>query len=105
MLLTCDCPDGNPPQFLLSSERVAKLEVRFETEPEQLPKGSVEYRVSVISGEDELAYRHVSHVVKKGAQYQTVKLTSEDFEGVSEDSQFEAKVVVSVVGIVSIESS
>jgi len=91
--------DGNPPQFLLSSERVAKLEVRFETEPEQLPKGSVEYRISVISGEDELAYRHVSHVVKKGAQYQTVKLTAEDFENVLEDSQFEAKVIVSVVGM------
>lgn len=89
---------GTPPQFLLSNDKVSKLEVRFETEPEQLPKGSVEYRVSVVSGEDELAYRDVSHAVRKGAQYQSVKLTTEDFEGISEDSQFEARVVVSVIG-------
>ena len=91
--------DGNPPQFLLSTERVSKLEIRFDTEPEQLPKGSVEYRVSVMAGDDELAYRHVSHAVRKGSQYQTVKLTTEDFENISEDSQFEARVVVSVVGL------
>ncbi|MDA1054573.1 MAG: hypothetical protein O3C40_29430 [Planctomycetota bacterium] len=90
---------GNPPKFLLSRERVSKLEVRFATEPEQLPKGSVEYRVSVMSGDDELAYRHVSHAIRKGTQYQTVKLTTEDFEGIEDDSQFEAKVVVSVVGL------
>lgn len=90
--------DGTPPEFLLSSEKVSKLEVRFETEPESLPKGSVEYRVSVVSGEDELAYRDVSHAIRKGAQYQSVKLTTEDFEGISEDSQFEARVVVSVIG-------
>ncbi|WP_145095303.1 ATP-binding protein [Rosistilla carotiformis] len=90
--------DGTPPEFLLSNDKVSKLEVRFETEPEQLPKGSVEYRVSVVSGEDELAYRDVSHAVRKGAQYQSVKLTTEDFEGIAEDSQFEARVVVSVIG-------
>lgn len=91
--------DGNPPQFLLSSEKSSKLEVRFETEPEQLPKGSVEYRVSVMAGDDELAYRDISHAVRKGAQYQTVKLTTEDFEGIAEDSQFEARVVVTVIGV------
>ncbi|MHC2068133.1 ATP-binding protein [Bremerella sp. T1] len=90
--------DGTPPEFLLSSEKTSKLEVRFETEPEQLPKGSVEYRVSVVSGEDELAYRDISHGVRKGGQYQSVKLTTEDFEGIAEDSQFEARVVVSVIG-------
>ena len=91
--------DGTPPQFLLSNDKVSRLEVRFETEPETLPKGSVEYRVSVMSGDDELAYRDVSHSVRKGAQYQTVKLTTEDFEGIAEDSQFEARVVVSVIGV------
>ncbi|MCF7960592.1 MAG: hypothetical protein K9M08_07605 [Pirellula sp.] len=90
--------DGNPPQFLLSNDKVSKLEVRFETEPEQLPKGSVEYRVSVMAGDDELAYRDISHAVRKGAQYQTVKLTTEDFEGIADDSQFEARVVVTVLG-------
>ena len=55
--------DGTPPQFLLSNDKVSKLEVRFETEPEQLPKGSVEYRVSVVSGDDVLAYRNISHAV------------------------------------------
>ena len=57
--------EGNPPQFLLSSDKVSKLEVRFETEPEELPKGSVEYRVSVMAGDDELAYRDVSHAVRQ----------------------------------------
>jgi DNA phosphorothioation-dependent restriction protein DptH len=90
--------DGVPPQFLLSNDKNSKLEIRFETEPSTLPKGSVEYRVSVISGEDELAYRVISHSVRKGAQYQTVKLTTEDFDGINEDSQFEARVVVSVIG-------
>lgn len=90
--------DGTPPQFLLSNDKVSKLEVRFETEPETLPKGSVEYRVSVMSDDDELAYRDVSHSVRKGAQYQTVKLTTEDFEGIEEDLRFEARVVVSVIG-------
>ena len=91
--------EGTPPQFLLSSDKVSKLEVRFETEPEELPKGSVEYRVSVMAGEDELAYRDVSHAIRKGSQYQTVKLTTEDFEGIAEDSQFEARVVVTVIGV------
>ena len=91
--------DGSPPQFLLSNDKVSKLEVRFETEPETLPKGSVEYRVSVMSGDDELAYRDVSHTLRKGTQYQSVKLTTEDFEGIAEDSQFEARVVVSVIGM------
>jgi len=95
--------DGTPPQFLLSSDKVSKLEVRFETEPEELPKGSVEYRVSVISGVDELAYRDISHAVRKGAQYQSVKITTEDFEGIAEDSQFEARVVVSVIGSSDVE--
>ena len=90
--------DGAPPQFLLSKDKIAKLEVRFETEPATLPKGSVEYRVSVMSGDDELAYRVASHTVRKGAQYQVVKLTTEDFDGIGEDSQFEARVVVSVIG-------
>ncbi len=91
--------DGNPPQFLLSTDKVSRLEVRFETEPQELPKGCVEYRVSVMAGDDELAYRDISHSVRKGAQYQTVKLTTEDFEGIAEDSQFEARVVVSVIGV------
>ncbi|WP_417381895.1 ATP-binding protein [Gimesia sp.] len=90
--------DGTPPQFILSNDKLSKLEVRFETEPEQLPKGSVEYKVSVVSGEDELAYRDISHAVRKGSQYQSVKITTEDFEGIAEDSQFEARVVVSVIG-------
>ncbi|MEJ7593989.1 MAG: hypothetical protein WKF77_20815 [Planctomycetaceae bacterium] len=51
-----------------------------------------------MSQNDELAYRHVSHAVRKGSQYQTVKLTTEDFEGILEDSLHEAHVVVSVIG-------
>jgi len=91
--------DGNPLVFLLSRQGKSKLEVRFDTSPESLPKGSVEYRVSVMSGEEELAYRHASHAERRGSQYQVVKLTTDDFEGIEEDSQFEASVVVSVVGL------
>ncbi len=90
--------DGTPPQFLLSNEKVSKLEIRFETDPPVLPKGSVEYRVSVVSGEDVYAYRDLPHSVRKSSAYQSVKLTAEDFEGIEEDSLIEARVVVSVIG-------
>lgn len=87
--------EGDPlPLFLLAPPDVPtakqpKLEIRFETLPAELPKNSVEYRVSVRSGDDELAYREVTHQDKP---YQTVRLTNEDFQDLPEDLQFEAQV-------------
>jgi len=92
---------GTPlPSFLLRpgdvpTAKQPKLEIRFETLPADLPKGSVEYRISVRSSDDELAYREVSHQEKP---IQTVCLTNEDFQDLPEDSQFEAQVHVEALG-------
>lgn len=90
--------DGFPPALMLSHDRPVKLEVRFDTLPDNLPAGSVDYRVSILSGDDELCYREFRHTVRKGSPYQSVKFTAEDFEELPDDCRYEARVLVTVIG-------
>lgn len=90
--------DGFPPVLLLSRERPVKLEVRFDTLPEAIPAGGVDYRVSILSGDDELCYREFSHTVRKGSPYQSTKFTADDFEELPDDCRYEARVLVSIIG-------
>ena len=93
--------DGDPlPRFQRESGDIPtakqpKIEIRFETLPIDLPKNSIEYRISVRSGDEELAYREVSHQDKR---VQAVRLTNEDFQDLPEDSQFEAQIRVEALG-------
>lgn len=73
---------GGKPRLLLDRVAAAKdqssLVVRWTTEPDDIKKGSVEYRLTVIAGEEELAERVVAH---KERQPQQAVFSLEDFEG------------------------
>ncbi|PYI85912.1 MAG: hypothetical protein DME26_09985, partial [Verrucomicrobia bacterium] len=69
-----------------------KLEIRWKTEPETLPRGSVTYEVRVFAGSEELASRQIEH---SGKSEQKVIFTREDFEDLDASSKLEAFVEVS----------
>jgi hypothetical protein len=56
---------GGSPRMILDREAPTKdkgqLEVRWTTEPEQLAKGSVQYRVTVMAGDEDLAEQTLVH--------------------------------------------
>jgi DNA phosphorothioation-dependent restriction protein DptH len=89
------------PKFILDRNATSnrdgpRLEVRWNTKPAQLPKGAVEYQVSVVSGSDQiLSSRAVPHK-EKGPQ--KTAFTLEDFEELDESARFEAIVRVTAVG-------
>ena len=95
-----DVPQGDAgkPRLVLDRATAAKnqnrLTVRWTTEPADLNKGSVEYRVSVVAGEEELATQVVAH--KDRSPQQTV-FSFDDFEELDDDAKFEAFVEVSAV--------
>jgi hypothetical protein len=87
------------PRLILDRNAPAKdrsrLSVRWTTMPEGLPAGAVDYRVVVLSGEDELAELNIRHADKP--QQQAV-FTVDDFEELEGDEKFEAVVRVTVSG-------
>ena len=94
------------PQFVLNRDerntaKQPRLDVRFSTLPEELHKESVEFRVSVMDGDNELAARQLSH---SGKKEQSVKFTLEDFQDLPEDSQFVACVRLSALGVENVEA-
>ena len=78
-----------------------QLEVRWTTEPEQLAKGSVEDRVTVMAGDEELAEQTLVH---KDRPPQRAVFGPEDFEDLDPDAKFEAFIQVSVVAADGVES-
>ena len=97
----------DPPAFILRPEadqsgRDSILEVRWKASPDNLEKNAAEYRVVVLTDQDEeLVVREVSHSARKtGEKY---RFTNDDFPLLDEDSLLEAKVVVDVVGEDAIE--
>ena len=98
--------DGNSiPIFHINPEATAtsqysRLEIRWETKPEEIVAGSVDYRVTIEAGDEELASRTVSHTNKSP---QVVRFTNEDFEDLDQDSKFEAIVRVVAIGSDSVE--
>jgi DNA phosphorothioation-dependent restriction protein DptH len=89
---------GGKPRLILDRDAPARdkaqLEVRWNTEPEQLAKGSVQYRVTVMAGDEELAEQTVLH---KDRAPQSAVFALEDFVDLDPDAKFEAFVQVSAV--------
>jgi len=94
-------PDGDEaaPRLVLdrtvSTKDRAKLTVRWTTDPEEIVVGSVEYRVSVIAGEDVLAERVVHH---RDHRIQQVAIGVDDFEDLEGTEKFDAIVEIAAVG-------
>lgn len=83
----------NLPHLIIDPESPAtKLEIRWKTEPDPLPRGSVNYEVRVVAGSEVLASRQIEH---SGNSEQKVIFTREDFEDLDETSKLEAVVEVS----------
>jgi hypothetical protein len=86
-------PDENLPHLIIDPENpTTKLEIRWKTEPETLPRGSVNYEVRVLAGSEVLASRQIEH---SGNPEQKVIFTREDFEDLDDSSKLEAFVEVS----------
>jgi DNA phosphorothioation-dependent restriction protein DptH len=90
-------------QFILDPQAIgrsqSKLEVRWEGLPDTLAKGTVEYSIAIISGDEELAEKKVTH---SGRSPQKCTFTLDDFE-LDEGAKFEALVRVRSIGNEEIE--
>ena len=97
----------DPPAFILrpdaaASGRYSTLEIRWKADPDNLEKNAADYRVVVLTDQDEeLAVREVPHSARKTGE--KCWFTDDDFSSLEEDTQLEAKVVVEVVGNDAIE--
>ncbi len=86
-------PGESLPQLIIDSGNPkTKLEIRWETEPKALPRGSVNYEVRVLAGSEVLASRQVEHSEN---HKQKVIFTHEDFEELDQTSKLESFVEVS----------
>lgn len=91
-----------PPAFIIrpNAEQVGRfstLSVKWSTNPVDLERNAVDYRISVQTDQDEeLAFCEVPHSARKSGEL--CRFTDDDFSRLDEDTQLEAKVVISVVG-------
>jgi DNA phosphorothioation-dependent restriction protein DptH len=91
---------GEKPRLTL--DRVAsvkdqgRLEIRWATDPDDLPQGLADYRVVILAGEEEIAEQSVTHKQKSP---QRAVFSIEAFEHLNTDAKFEALVQVSVIGM------
>ena len=104
--LTEDSESDAPPVLILNPDAdktgdYSKLEVKWRSRPEHLEKGTVEYRVTILTDMDEeLASKEVTH---SGGKEEKCRFSNDDFSTLSEDALISAKVIVSVVGSDSVE--
>ncbi len=85
---------GGRPTFIVDKSedgRDTRMEVRWVVTPSTLATGSAEYVVEVVSGEDVLATRLITH--RANAPTQKCVLTTDDFD-IEEGSKFEAEIRV-----------
>jgi DNA phosphorothioation-dependent restriction protein DptH len=91
--------EDTTPRLVLDRAAVAKdrvqLIVRWSSDPEGLVAGSIDYRVSVMAGEDMLAERVVRH---RDHRTQQVAITVDDFEDLEGTEKFDAIVEVAAIG-------
>ena len=79
-----------------SAKDYSNLEVRWKARPADLEKNAVDYRVTVLTDQDEeLAARDVRH---SAGRQEKCRFSNDDFSALSEDALLSARVVVSVVG-------
>ena len=84
-----------------SAKEYSNLEVRWKARPTDLEKNAVDYRVTVLTDQDEeLAARDVRHSAR---QQEKCRFSNDDFSALNEDALLSARVVVSVVGRDEIE--
>ena len=72
-----------------------RLGVRWTTDPTELPRGSVKYRVEIRAGDEVLASRDVAHAHRS---YQAATFTRTDFDDLDEGRILVCNAVVTVVG-------
>lgn len=93
--------EEQPPVFILKPDAAqtgdySKLEVRWKARPDNLEKGSVTYRVVIVTDMDEeIAARDVVH---SGKEEEKCRFTNDDFSLLNDDALLSAKVIVSVSG-------
>jgi DNA polymerase III delta prime subunit len=96
---------NEPPVLILKPDAdktgdYSKLEVKWKARPEHLNKGTVEYRVVVMTDMDgELASQEITH---SGKREEKCRFSNDDFPTLSDDL-LSAKVVLSVIGNDSVE--
>ena len=96
-----EASEAAAPEFILepdpqSAKEYSNLEVRWKARPAELEKNAVDYRVAVLTDQDEeLAARDVRH---SGRQQEKCRFSNDDFSGLSEDSLLSVRVEVSVIG-------
>ncbi len=96
----------DPPVFILDPEATGKnrysaLEVRWKARPANLEKDAAQYRIAVVSDQqEELASGQVSHSARKEEKF---RFGNDDFAELSEDAVIAARVIVSVIGVESVE--
>ncbi|TVR66282.1 MAG: ATP-binding protein [Candidatus Competibacteraceae bacterium] len=95
LLLRLD-PEGDHPQ------RRARLEVRWNVEPDTLAKDAVDYLVEVRTEQDVLAEKTVSHT---GKSLQKAVFTQDDFENLDESDVFEPQAVIRALSEPSCETA
>ena len=84
-----------------SAKDYTNLEVRWKARPADLEKNAVDYRVAVLTDQDEeLAARDVRHSAR---QQEKCRFSNDDFSALSDDALLSAHVVVSVIGRDEIE--
>lgn len=91
--------EGSPLRLVLdrglSARDQKRLEVRWTTEPETMPTGTVEYRVTMLAGDEELASQGIEHKEKSP---QKAVFSVDDFEDIDDGAKFEVIVRVDAVG-------
>ncbi|MCJ2031319.1 ATP-binding protein [Methylobacterium sp. J-043] len=88
------------PRLVLDRDAAAKdraqIVIRWTTEPDNLPVGAVDYRVTITAGEDVLVELILPHRDKPQQQVAIGRASFEDLEG---NEKFEAVVTVAAVGV------
>ncbi len=91
--------DETSPRLILDRAAAGKdraqLMIRWVSDPVELAAGSIDYRVSIIAGEDILAERVVHH---RDHGLQQVSITVDDFEELEGTEKFDAIVEVNAIG-------
>ena len=98
---------NEPPELVLPEHDGGKhspLVIKWKSDPANLVKHAVEYRVSVVTDmHEEIAEKIVPHAALRGGEQ--CRFDNEDFaKFISEEARVPAKVVVSVVGTETIKS-
>lgn len=83
-----------PCLILDSNDPASGLAIRWNTQPAEISKGSVNYEVEIVAASDVLATKTIEHSERAP---QKTFFSFEDFEELDESAKFQAKVVIRAV--------